>query len=272
MRSCSIIAIALVTVIVFPAAAAEITSSWIGGGKSDRWSDPDNWSPRGVPDDTGVDQFHVVIDGDGGQNVEVVLDTLVQIQTLTVDSDDTLRIVSDGTLSMLGGLIHLDGTIVMQPIPGVSFARLFIAQDTLIRGTGLVDMDGPFGQIFVDGPGVLTVGDLGEGELSPALAGSASISVLWLNNARLDATDPTQPFFSTGSSLGNNGTVTSSTGDHLMDNVTLVNTSLGRIEVSDGRSFGMTSSTVSGGTITGGIFKLFPGAGREQHARRPVRA
>ncbi|MDX1390670.1 MAG: hypothetical protein R3344_15885, partial [Acidobacteriota bacterium] len=102
--------------------SAATTATWTDGAPNDSYSDPDNWSTSVFPCND-VDTFDVVIpDGSGTVNVDV---TCV-VETLSLGTASTLRILGTGDLSVNGqtdiaGIIDDDGgvfTATVAAFPG----------------------------------------------------------------------------------------------------------------------------------------------------------
>ena len=64
--------------------SAQTVSTYVGpaGGL---WSEPTNWDPIGVPNNGGGNTYHVVIDENSGQDVEVILD-IAPVNSTLMDS------------------------------------------------------------------------------------------------------------------------------------------------------------------------------------------
>jgi len=93
------------------------------------------------------ERFHVVIDGDAGTDIEVILDfSPVNIQTLTIDGGDTVSLTPPGTLFVHGGLIQLDGDLQLNPANAPGLTRLIVPADCLVRGAGALRMMGEPGR------------------------------------------------------------------------------------------------------------------------------
>jgi len=158
-----ILIVALSALVAVPETfAAEIMSRWVGGA-SGRWAVPSNWSPAVVPNN-GADTYHVVIDGDDNQNVEVILDIApINIQTLTIDAGDTLSIRPVGSLNIHGGAVQLDGLIELNPMNASGLARLIFPEDCIMLGEGEVNMLGQPGrcELRIGSGNTLTLGEPG---------------------------------------------------------------------------------------------------------------
>ncbi len=146
--------------------AAEITATWTGNGVTNRWAEPANWNPVGVPNNSGDTTYHVIIEGGPDEDVQVLIDTApINIQTLTIKEGNTLTMDAPGSLFIRGGLLALDGTLQVNP-KGVGLARLFfVEQDAHVTGIGEIHMLGGPGNCLIQAGGGVHV-TLGDGALA----------------------------------------------------------------------------------------------------------
>lgn len=249
----------------------EITATWVGG-PSGSWSVPGNWSPPGAPNDNGSDTYHVVIDGEAEVTLPVAP---VTIQTLTVAEGNVLTLVPPATLIIAGGLVHVDGSIRLNPDNGTPNARLIFGQSATIAGEGEVALLGQPGRCFlVLGNGVtVTLGveaARGGGAASPpgpivhgrgVIQGVGSMPPTLVNNRSIVADHVGDTLVVTVPNITNGGSLRASGGTLSVDNSAVSQGANGEL-ANVGESFvGLTNTTVDGGWVTGGAFKAFPSAG-----------
>ena len=114
--------------------AVLIPSAWVGG--SGNWSDASNWDPAVVPNN-GADTYAVSIDdGDSGTASEVTANGNFTIDSLAIDSGDSLDIASGRNLVVVGGPLTNNGEIRLDHISSTGSTQIFVEGDTTIGGTG----------------------------------------------------------------------------------------------------------------------------------------
>lgn len=86
-------------VIAFSAATVSAQTNAIWNGGSGEWSAAPNWSGGVVPDGS----YNVRIDNGNPVVSQVNLDINATANNVTIDSDDSLRILNGNTLSLQGG-------------------------------------------------------------------------------------------------------------------------------------------------------------------------
>ncbi|MGA9038933.1 MAG: hypothetical protein WB421_00220 [Terriglobales bacterium] len=102
-------------------ASAAVT--WTGTGNW--WSSPGNWSSGSPPNSFGTD---VII---GGSNSDVNLDNSANVGSLTINAGDRLDDVSGYTLTVNGGLITDNGTLMVRSLSN-SNSALWLDSSTLL--------------------------------------------------------------------------------------------------------------------------------------------
>jgi hypothetical protein len=237
--------------------AVEITSRWTGNGTTNRWAEPANWDPVGVPNDGGGNTYHVIIDDNASAAVNIDLDLApINIQTLTIDAGDTLSIKPPGTLNVRGGLLQLDGTIRINPLNATGVARLIFPEDCLLRGPGEVLMEGQPGRctIQVGSNDTLTIGETpaGPGRSNPTVRGQGVFTggtVVNNSTIRSDFADGT--LIISFMTMINNAVI-QAVGAVLSEDFSSVDQSGGGTTAVDGSDahLGVTQSDILGGRVT----------------------
>ena len=85
---------------------------WTGSGDGNAWSDPDNWSPTGVPDNTT--ESARILEG------QVFIDTTYDINAVTLSG--TGAIIDDGSGSLTATSFEMQGGTLSAPVTASSFA------------------------------------------------------------------------------------------------------------------------------------------------------
>ncbi len=137
--------VALLSVLHEPAFAGTITATWNGSVGSGAWEIRPYWfysvpSSDPYPDnDTGVDTFDVVIDGQTFSPSMVFLSTPVSIDTLSVSFGDGL-FLNDGSSLTLNGDLNNDGYVMLNGTS--SMTTLELGGDIAFNGSGIVTLNG----------------------------------------------------------------------------------------------------------------------------------
>jgi fibronectin-binding autotransporter adhesin len=128
-----------------PAAAAEVTARWTGGGSTNNWSEAANWSGGVVPNNgaPGDPRYRVVINP--RVKVDVRLNLAVTIDALTIGAGQKLTVVNGRGLTVATG-----GT----PTPTISNAGTIA-----LNSTGATTELRIFGNVSLGGGGALTMSD-----------------------------------------------------------------------------------------------------------------
>ena len=135
-----------------PSANGQTPTVWSGGPGN--WSTIANWSGGFVPNNgNGGQNWSAFIDSGNAANSVVQLDVSSSISQLHISAGDTLNILDNRSLSIVGGVVNNNGTISLAWGGNPTF--LAFNGSTSIAGTGSIDMTGGS---FITGSGMLTNG------------------------------------------------------------------------------------------------------------------
>jgi len=129
------------------------TNDWNGGAGN--WSDGTKWSQGSTP---GVDDDVRIDGGKNGTNSNVTMDTDATIQSLVIDSGDSLSANDHTKLKILGTSFTNNGTLELNSTG--SWTSIRIANGGTLTGTGSIIMSDNFNNQILTNPGagVLTQG------------------------------------------------------------------------------------------------------------------
>ncbi|MBL9141930.1 MAG: hypothetical protein JNK53_08700, partial [Phycisphaerae bacterium] len=230
-----------------PVSSALVTATWTGPAIG-TWETAANWSSLTVPNNGGGTTYSVVVDAFAGQASLVLLTSAVQVQTVQVNAGDTVRIVSNGQLGVVGGGITNSGTI--QLVGAEALSSLRCDADVSLTGLGVLE-GGVEGSNRIIGAhaGVRLTQAAGHTIRGSMLLGS---NVLRLTNAGLvDANTGfgiQMDLSDTGTNF-NSGTMRASNAALLRVLNTTIDNTGGVIEATTGGLVAMSTTTVQGGTL-----------------------
>lgn len=143
------------------------------GAVNDLWSEPDNWLPPTVPNNSPTESYSVVIDGSiDAPSANVEADDDVTITSLVLRDGSTLTLtLGDLTLDGIDGMVN-EGLLL---IPD---ARAFVADNSFrIRGNGgLIQLAGQTAGIATGNPSAIISNEIeiaGRGSITANLRNSA---------------------------------------------------------------------------------------------------
>ena len=247
------------------AGAADVTAHWDLAGDG-AWETDLNWSPVGAPDN-GVDQYVAVLDYPGP--ITVLISSIVEIDSLHVDSEDEVEVGNSRQLRVSNSQGHL----------GVE-NRGVIRLNTLNTWTYFTVQDGPIsltggGELIGDGTSIYNiVTGAGGGSLinvDNTIRGSMQLgynviaidnqgSIIADNPLYLMQLDPS------GDGMANSGLIRAENGALLEMNAADYDNTGGVIEAVDGGTIElMSTAVITGGTLqtsTGGEFVVNSASGR----------
>src|SRR5947207_3253568 len=123
-------AIALAT----PLFAAQQTATWTGGSGS--WSTASSWSTGVVPNNNATDQYDVAIDGGNASASAVTINSLVTIQSLSIDAGDSLSVSGSADVIRTVNDVTLNGGLF------ISSGGVRIGTDASLLGSGTLTLAG----------------------------------------------------------------------------------------------------------------------------------
>jgi hypothetical protein len=226
--------------------AAVIDDTWTDG--SSTWNTPANWN-NGVPNNNATNQYNVRIDNNVNANVTVSLDINPTINTLTVDSGDSLSITNGLSLSLVGASLAANGTVALSSTGNITDLILQGAQTTLSGSGSLTLSTNVNNRIY---------GNVATNELVNAatISGSGQLgaNVLKLTNQGLVDANQSAVALSvdpSASGVTNTGTMRASAGATLSLTGGTFNNTGGVITALDASTVQLTSgATITGGTLS----------------------
>ncbi|HPF40936.1 MAG TPA: hypothetical protein P5081_09495 [Phycisphaerae bacterium] len=243
--------VAILTVVIFagvgPAHAAQVDAFWFGGAGG--WNTPANWLNNVVPAN-GVDTYSVFIDNGNGAASDALLDTNITIDNLTIDGDDMLTIDNGRSLRIAAGAVDNAGVLTMGSTGSATYFRLVGGAVELTGGGTILLTDSGTNYIYQESGGALN-------NIDNTIRGAGRIgwtsSPTNINNAGNIVADQATPLEIQG---GGSAVFTNTGVVRAENNATLVFTSVngdnsdGLVEALDGSTVSITSSTISGGTLS----------------------
>ncbi|MEZ5329184.1 MAG: hypothetical protein R3F19_29400 [Verrucomicrobiales bacterium] len=211
-----------------------------------------NWTTPGPPSSPTVDVGLL-----GGGTTELDID--VDVATLTLGLANTLHIRGGQEIHVHAGLIENDGIISIDDRTAF-LAQLFINNDTLLAGSGVVRFDSNDDNqiVSVDPAYVLTIGPE-QTLLAPAIAKasdrSSRIIASILNNGRITADEggvqlDTHP-------KANRSVIEAINGGTIRFHNVSVDNAGGSIQAAAGAQVNLDNATISGGALEGdGVFNV----------------
>ncbi|MCA9284330.1 MAG: hypothetical protein KDA22_03895 [Phycisphaerales bacterium] len=245
--------VAAMALVLAPAASAGLVTSTYVGSSGGNWNVAGNWNPATVPNNGGGSVYDVVVNGDDGTDVLVVLNIDALINTLRIDAGDVLSMsVSGAMLTVEGGLVDVDGEIRLADAGG-SVVELAFSGNTLLTGSGSVVFASNDDNWLVSvtpesvvtvGPDVLvttTSATLFENSLFRAAAVNQGVIEANEGQLELNINDKT-----------NLALIRAVNGGSMeIEGITLTNTG-GTLEADPDSTFILDGADIVGGTLTGG--------------------
>ena len=125
--------------------AAQVTATWTGAGANANWDNPANWSTANFPNNgtPAGTTYNVVIDGNSGATANVILNVIVTIDALTVNSGDSLAFNNGQQITVVNsgagtGTIVNSGTIALNS--GGTSTDLVINGNVTLSGGGTITL------------------------------------------------------------------------------------------------------------------------------------
>ncbi len=249
-RTVPVHALAMILAVTAQSAGSQIDATWLGG--SGDWTNPPLWDVEVFPNNTMSDTYRVFIDGGLMSLSDVSLNAAVTIDALTVDTDDTLRLIDGGALtldaSVTPATVSGGGAIALEASAGQT-AIVAGGGDVTLSGGGTLTLTNNLGNI-ITGSGatprlvnedwqISGAGQVGANML--ALINRGAISATYSNSLTIDPN-------ATGAI--NRGTLSAATGGHLvLTGGTFANSesSVNGTILADGGRVDIISATVNGG-------------------------
>ncbi len=212
--------------------------SWIGG--SGVWSNPFNWSPNNVPDNSGET---ATISAAGGYTV--LLDGNFTIGGLTMTNPTGVLNTASGTLLGLTGTLANNSTITINAGGGGIGTYLQAVTSHAWNGTGAVVMDASpnldTAQIIWNGGGEQITQ-----AATHTLRGTGSVNTFFVNNGTINADRASRTLLLRNAPKTNNSLMTATNGGTLDVLASVDQSGGGRIDANGG------TVRLGGVTITGG--------------------
>lgn len=134
-----------------------IEYNWVGsagGGDDASWSDPNNWSPPGVPDGGG--DTSVVIGGSA--DVHLFASTEVEIADLELGGSCVLTIHSQGGLGVTSQMTNNGQIKLFDASSATGWAIFSPAPGVIVEGTGSIEFVSSFGNFILCNTGTPIIG------------------------------------------------------------------------------------------------------------------
>jgi len=231
-----------------PAAAVQETATWKADPALGNWNTAANWEGGVVPNNAGGTTYAVLVDGGkGAVDSTVNVDAHVTIDTLTVDTGDTVAINGSRSLTLAGGTLANAGTVALNATSAIT--SLKIATDVALSGGGIVELsNSPWNRIQgVAGTERLTNLDntlRGSGLLGPNLLALTNQGLIEANQSIALTLDPN------AGGVTNTGILQANGGTLVLTDGTFTNTG-GTIRALDGSNVDLENGTqIVGGTLT----------------------
>jgi len=232
--------------------AIQVDAVWIDGAAGN-WNTAGNWSGGVVPNNAGGSTYNVKIDnGNTGQNSSVSLNMSATIDNLTIDSGDSLGINTGQTLTLASGAgagtISNAGSLTLNATTSITQLRVS-GGDVSLTGGGTVTLSNNANNRII---GAVSTDRLINVDNTIQGAGNIGGNNMALTNQGLIDANQTNSLTIDSSASGaiNTGTMRASSGGTLtLLGGTFTNTG-GIIEALTGSQTNISSSTVSGGTLS----------------------
>jgi fibronectin-binding autotransporter adhesin len=222
-------------------------SYWVGPAVGN-WMTASNWSPVGVPSNSGKNLFDVVIDPEPGIPSTVTLTGGVQVQLMWVTAGDTLQLSNASLLALAGAHTTIDGALNMQSVGNGTTLR--IDGDVLVGGSGVLGASNNLANYVhgSDGASRLTVAN------TLTILGSMQLGYnqMKLTNHGLIETNSNQGMYVDLTDAGpnyNDGTMRASNGASMTIFTAGLDNTEGLIEAAVGSFVKLSGSTITGGTL-----------------------
>jgi hypothetical protein len=225
------------------AAAATDNAVWVGGTDV-YWGTAANWSPAVVPNNGtgGYSDFNVSI----GAPSPTVLNITAAIDNLTVSSSGILDIPYNNPLSVNGGSLTDNGSIVVNSNTGGAVADLNFGVNTTISGTGTITLQQSGNNSELTGAAGVTITQ----SAGHTIAGYGAVNLPLINNGTVTANANGQILYLNGA-VTNDSVLKAVSGGNLLFNGVSVTQAAGSVtNAATGSLVVLNSGTFTGGTIT----------------------